>query len=159
MDGLRITVEPLADIAAAAALWRELEPRADGSFFTSWLWVGTWLDATAIEPLLVTAHDGARPIAAGLFAGAARGRRLLHETGSAAWDRLTIEYNDLLVAHDAARDPRPDCLAALVGQATREIGLGGVDRRWLAAAARLSRAASRVVKRRSSAATAVERRA
>jgi CelD/BcsL family acetyltransferase involved in cellulose biosynthesis len=42
----------------------------------------------------------------------------------------------VLVARDVARDPRPACLAALATHAeTGEIGLSGVDARWLSAAA------------------------
>ena len=135
MSRFRVSVEPLHDPSAAEAVWRALEPRADGSFFTSWTWIGSWLAATAVTARMLTVHDGATLVAAGLFGCAGRGRLLLHETGNPAWDRLTIEYNDLLVARDAAADPRPDCLTALAAQPdARAIELGGVDARWLDAA-------------------------
>jgi CelD/BcsL family acetyltransferase involved in cellulose biosynthesis len=135
MSRFRVSVEPLRDLPAAEAVWRALEPRADGSFFTSWTWVGSWLAATAVAARMLTAHEGGRVVAAGVFGSVPRGRLLLHETGNAAWDRLTVEYNDLLVARDAAEDPRPSCLAALAAQPdVRAIDLSGVDARWLAAA-------------------------
>jgi CelD/BcsL family acetyltransferase involved in cellulose biosynthesis len=136
VDRFRVVVEPLGAVEAAEAVWRTLAPRADAGFFTAWDWLGTWLTATAVEVLLATVHDGARLVAAGLFGVAPDGRLLLHETGDPAWDRLTIEYNDLLVARDAPGDPRPSVLAALCAQAGRRgITLNGVDARWLDAAA------------------------
>jgi CelD/BcsL family acetyltransferase involved in cellulose biosynthesis len=136
MSPIEVNVERLRDQSAAATIWRDLEPRADGSFFTSWTWIGTWLAATALEPVMVTAYAGTTVVAAGLFGASPGGRLLLHETGDPAWDRLTIEYNDLLVARDVAGDPRSACLAALAARAgTREIALSGVDAQWFRAAA------------------------
>src|SRR5438045_1605486 len=131
MSRFRVIIEYLQDKPMAQAVWEELAPRAEASFFTSWTWIGTWLSATAIEPVMVTLFDDARLVAAGLFAIDRRGRLFLHETGMPEWDRLTIEYNDLLVARGLSHDPRPDCLAALAARPdVREIHLGGVDARW-----------------------------
>src|SRR5436309_2852928 len=58
----------LSDLPPRAQLepqWRELEARADGSFFTSWSWIEAWLTTTV---------DRAEAAHCSLVSGYARGR-------------------------------------------------------------------------------------
>lgn len=38
-----VALDDPADRVALATRWRALEARAEGSFFTRWAWIGTWL--------------------------------------------------------------------------------------------------------------------
>lgn len=105
MMPLDATLSPLDDFSALEPVWRDLETRADRSFFLSWTWIGTWLKTFAENPLLVKVCDsGGRAIGLGLFSPASetrkkivRARQLrLHETGDPDRDVITIEYNTLL---------------------------------------------------------------
>lgn len=105
MTPLTARIAPLDDLARLETAWRELEARADRAFFLSWTWIGTWVETFASRPWVVevTGPDG-RIIGLGLFCEATetrkkiiRARQLrLHETGDAAQDVITIEYNTLL---------------------------------------------------------------
>jgi CelD/BcsL family acetyltransferase involved in cellulose biosynthesis len=108
-----VTLGPLNDVEALAASWRELEARADCSFFQSWTWIGSWLkalpDLTALSVL--TAKD------AGTIVGlCVIGRRLarrhgfvsvrgwfLNETGDPALDTLTVEHSGVLMQRGTER--------------------------------------------------------
>lgn len=114
---IRATQEPLPPIDALEPRWRALEARADGSFFLSWTWIGSWLRATGARPDLVGVRDGAGDeIGLALFGLAPEKRRLgrprtlrLNESGDADRDRMFIEYNAPL----AARDREMDVAAAI----------------------------------------------
>lgn len=98
------TLIPEQDVLAAR--WQALEARGHGSFFTSWTWVGAWLESYAVRPelLAVTDSDG-RDIALALVGHAMAPRLLgrtatlsLNQSGAASADRAFIEYNGLLTA-------------------------------------------------------------
>jgi len=133
---MKIEISSSYDLAELAASWTELESRADGNFFLSWRWIGTWLRTTGMRPLLVKAMDGDGVAALGLLTPSRRRRHILsvnqlylHETGNADFDALTIEYNNFLVARIAHPGLVVEILRAL--QATDpswdEILLGGVS--------------------------------
>lgn len=108
-----VTLEPLTDVEGLGAPWRELEARADCSFFQSWTWIGSWLkalpDSTALSVL--TAKD------AGTVVGlCVLGRRFarrhgfvgvrgwfLNETGDPALDTLTVEHSGVLAQRGIER--------------------------------------------------------
>jgi CelD/BcsL family acetyltransferase involved in cellulose biosynthesis len=133
---MEITVTQSTELPDLAASWMELEARADGGFFLSWRWIGSWLRATGAKPLLVTAKKDGRIVALGLLARARR-RRLffsvsqlcLHETGLAECDAVMIEHNNFLVARDAPADAVADLLRALqtADPSWDEIVLGGIS--------------------------------
>lgn len=113
-DGLTATLEPLADPEALRRDWCDLERRADGSFFLSWLWIGTWLEGLppGERPHVLRATQDGRVVALAVLM-TARGRRLgclpvqrfwLHETGDPGYDALTVEYNGFLVDRDWAAE-------------------------------------------------------
>ncbi|HKQ10750.1 MAG TPA: GNAT family N-acetyltransferase [Rhizomicrobium sp.] len=132
---MKIEISSSYDLAQLAADWMELEPRADGNFFLSWRWIGTWLRATGVRPLLVRAAENGAPAALGLLTSCRRKRHFLsvnqlclHETGMAESDALTIEYNDFLIARSAPADMRGEILRALQssGQDWDELILSGI---------------------------------
>jgi len=105
---------PLVDIGPLALKWRHLEQRSSCSFFQSWTWIGTWLSqlpkSAALYLLEVIDEDsviglalfGARTV---VRHGFVRSRSLLlHETGSEAMDRMTIEYNSILAEAGRERE-------------------------------------------------------
>lgn len=107
MTAPEVTLSIGRDRTALAAAWRQLEADADASFFTAWGWIGTWLEHlphNVVPHLLHIRRDGAT-VALGLFVARRQFRYglmpvrqwYLHETGVAALDELTIEYNGLLV--------------------------------------------------------------
>ena len=47
------SVEPLANLDSLEVMWRDLQARADCSFFLSWQWIGCWLRETGLRPAVV----------------------------------------------------------------------------------------------------------
>ena len=102
----------LPPIAALQQEWRQLEARSECSMFTSWTWIGCWielLEGRAELRLLRALRDG-RTVGLGLLAkfterrhGVVVSRTLrLHATGRPELDILTIECNGFLVERDGA---------------------------------------------------------
>lgn len=97
-------IEAIASRDALAASWRDVERRGEGAFFTSWTWIGTWLDTLPadIEPCLVRAARGSDTVAlaVAVFRRARRHvivrSRQLHfnSTGDPRYDAIAIEHND-----------------------------------------------------------------
>ncbi|MEO6104749.1 MAG: GNAT family N-acetyltransferase [Pseudoxanthomonas sp.] len=88
--------------------WCALEADADGSPFTSWPWIATWLATLPahIEPQVVRVYDDDQVLALGLLVYSRQQglRRLLgggilnlQQTGDEMLDEITIEYGGLLV--------------------------------------------------------------
>lgn len=124
MKPLAAKIAPLVDLPRLETVWRELETRADRSFFLSWPWIGTWLETFAKRPWIVeiSAPDG-KIIGLGAFCEARetrakviRARQLrLHETGDPAEDVITIEYNTLLAEQGMEEATWFAALRALTG--------------------------------------------
>ena len=96
-------LEPVRSSASVERLWAELAAERAGSFFTSWIWIGTWLSLLpdALQPRLLIATTQGRPSAAGILVHRNQRRHLLvssrqlhlHATGDPRFDCLTIEHN------------------------------------------------------------------
>lgn len=111
---LRFSLTEIADIGDLEAQWRDLETRADASFFQSWSWIGTWLAGmpAGMTPLVARCTAAGDTVALGIIVPSRRRRRLLwrprrlllNETGDAVFDSLFIEHNGFLTerGHDAA---------------------------------------------------------
>ena len=132
---MKIEISSSYDLSQLAADWIALESNAEGNFFLSWRWIGTWLRATGTRPLLVKATEQDRPLALGLITPCRRKRHFLsvnqiclHETGKEEFDALTIEYNNFLVARAAPADTPVSILRTLQsdGPDWDEIVLGGI---------------------------------
>jgi CelD/BcsL family acetyltransferase involved in cellulose biosynthesis len=143
-----ITLTPVADWAALGERWRDLESRAEASFFQTWSWIGCLAAERYDDPVLLQAQRAGRTVALGLF-NRRRGwifdTLWLHETGLPQLDSLFIEHNGLLT-HAAATAEANEavhaaCLAAarhapLAGRLRgRRLILNGVDATYLRAAA------------------------
>lgn len=99
-----MTVERLSSISLLEAEWRDLEARALGSVFQSWLWIETWLlNLSANWAVVRVVHEG-RLIGLGVLAESIANRPLygvmpvigLHETPESALGKIAIEYNGFL---------------------------------------------------------------
>lgn len=97
-------MERLPPLPVLAKLWLQFEQPANGSFFTTWCWIGTWLKTlpAGIGLLLLLAFRNGEP--AGVAIGTRRDitrhlfvrARQLHfnSTGDSAFDCIFIEHND-----------------------------------------------------------------
>jgi CelD/BcsL family acetyltransferase involved in cellulose biosynthesis len=107
LDALACELVPLTEFIELGKDWEALESFADGSFFTSWTWIHSWISVlpAGIDLWVLKARR------AGLLCGLAilvktRRRVLgladaeswwLHATGRPECDLVFIEYNDFLV--------------------------------------------------------------
>jgi len=112
-----IAIEPVTDFAALAPVWRELERRADCSFFQSWAWTGCLAEERFAEPWLLIARRGDRVVGLALLN---RGPRagltrpiLLGESGKPDLDSIFTEHNGLLLDRDEPDGLAARCWAAL----------------------------------------------
>ncbi|HVA11651.1 MAG TPA: hypothetical protein VNF99_00240, partial [Stellaceae bacterium] len=128
-------LRPASAVVNLAQLWRDLEARAEISFFLSWDWIGRWLAETEIAPLLLSASAGDRIVALALFRPARLRRHffvrprawLLHQTGDPDFDAITIEHNGILVDCGFRDGAIRGCLAHLMSSAAwDEAHFGGV---------------------------------
>ena len=86
-------------------LWRDLEARADPTFFLSWEWIGAWLaELDPLPPVLIGEAGGALVLLGALIprrrveGGIVRVNALhLHTTGARAKDVIAMEYNGFLI--------------------------------------------------------------
>ena len=93
---------PVPDLAL---LWRDLEARADTTFFLSWSWIGAWIAELGHCPPVLFGEAGGALLLLGLVvpqrrceAGVIRVNGLrLHTTGERGKDCIAIEYNGFLV--------------------------------------------------------------
>lgn len=146
MTELTVEIEPARTRPNLAADWRDLQARADPSFFQSWGWLGTWLDwlPDRFEPLCLTVRAGRQPVGLALMCPARvwrrrliRARRLqLSETGDRHYDQLTVECSGFLLDR---RQPAAIARAAFAGLVRHardwnELVLPGIDDRALALA-------------------------
>jgi len=105
-----LSESPLASVLEAE--WRDLESRADVSFFTSWTWIGAWMRQlpASLKPTLLRATQGPRTVGLALLMPR-HARRLgvigaktlhLHATGDDGFDDITLEYNGLVADREAS---------------------------------------------------------
>lgn len=127
---IRVELSRPNDLAALEVKWRALEPHMDGSFFTSWTWIGCMAETRFPDPVLLEAFDGMRPVGLALF-NRKRGRLHLSETGDPVLDGLTVEHNGIMSAPDCGDAVRAACLTAArrVARAVVLSGVASADRR------------------------------
>jgi CelD/BcsL family acetyltransferase involved in cellulose biosynthesis len=133
-----IRVSGVEDFAALGDHWRDLERRAEGSFFQSWTWVGCLAAERFPDVVLVEATEAGRTVALALFN---RVRRTvlpsvlyLGESGNAEMDSPYIEQNGVLAAAGREDELTGRCLRAVAS--SHDLVLSGVGERVLAAARR-----------------------
>jgi CelD/BcsL family acetyltransferase involved in cellulose biosynthesis len=134
-------IKPLPPVQQLEPLWRDLEARAESSFFLSWHWIGTWLAESGVQPALLVALR--KDVAVGLALigqdcprlGPLRFPRIhLNQAGIADLDCVYIEYNDLLIDRVDAEATRAACLEALTNSCAGIGGLQWQEMRWAASA-------------------------
>ena len=105
---LEVTQAAVGSPASLESDWRSVESSGRISFFQSWDWIGSLLEAlpAGVQPSVLRVFSDRRLVALGLLwrgtqqrHGFVRSRTLhLNETGLADFDRLTIEHNGLVTA-------------------------------------------------------------
>ena len=119
-----VRMESLTDREALSNRWKELETRANATFFTSWSWVGNWLEQLpeGIEPLVLIAEASGRVVGLALFVERKVARHFflvssrslfLQETGLPEYDRLTLEYSSLLLDAEIEQEVAARCIEFL----------------------------------------------
>ena len=134
-----VSVETLQNIARLETSWKELEARATHSFYLSWLWIGTWLRhlPEGAQPHVLVARASSKIVGLAIicrrrawsFGPHARARWLLNETGDTRFDRLCIEYNNILSERSMADAIIVACLEALTHRLRHsdQLVLSGID--------------------------------
>jgi CelD/BcsL family acetyltransferase involved in cellulose biosynthesis len=107
-----VSLENLKSIAWLETAWKELEARVTHSFFLSWLWIGTWLRhiPDGVQTHVLVARSSSKIVGLAIICRRkawrlgphARARWLLNETGDNRFDRLFIEYNNILAEQSDA---------------------------------------------------------
>lgn len=135
-----VRVSRVEDFAALELRWRDLERRADGSFFQSWTWVGCLAAERFPDPVLVEATDGGRTVALGLFNRVRRrigpSALFLGETGNPEMDCPYVEQNGILT--EAGRESELTALCLQPLAASHDITLSGIGETVLDATRRAS---------------------
>lgn len=138
---IRIDLSPLPPLDVLASIWRDLEARADRSFFLSWTWIGAWLATIDCRPDLLMARVDDEIVGLALVHARLKTRHrllpvwtlFLHQTGDDAEDVITIEYNDVLADRRHQHGVRDACLRFLMdhgdcgGREVGEVLLGGFE--------------------------------
>lgn len=146
-DEICVNLVSLPPLAELASTWQDLQARSDHSFFTSWAWIGCWLETLppTITPLLLTAKRAGKIVGAGILIAKTRKQMRfletpalhLHATGDPDLDLVTIEYNGFL----ADRSDVSNTVAAMLGHLFRNAAFhcnevfmpGAVDRESVSA--------------------------
>jgi CelD/BcsL family acetyltransferase involved in cellulose biosynthesis len=130
---VRFHVQTALSSGDLGLLWRDLEARADITFFLSWDWMSAWIAELETPPLILVGEAGGALVLLGLLvprlrreaAGAIRVRGLhLHATGRADLDMIAHEYNGFLVDRVWAGQAEAEAVAWLLG---RRIGAHRYD--------------------------------
>ena len=132
---IRVRVTGVKDLATLGVRWRDLEQRANGSFFQSWTWVGCLAEERFPDPVLVEATEHGRIVALALFNRIRWwfGPPVLHlsESGTAALDCPYVEQNGVLT--EAGREDELTALCLRAVAPRYDLALSGVSRSVLAA--------------------------
>lgn len=132
-----VSLENLKSIAWLETSWKELEARVTHSFFLSWLWIGTWLRhlPDGAQPHVLVARSSSKIVGLAIICRRrawslgphARTRWLLNETGDTRFDRLFIEYNNILAEQsDAVIAAGLDALTSRLRRSDQLV-LSGID--------------------------------
>lgn len=122
MGGISFAFRKLTDPQTLGADWRDLEERADGSFFLSWDWIGCWLDTIDTDVFVLEGCIEGRIVALALlcsvrhtqFGCFGQSAIYLNQTGDLAADRIAIEYNGVLLDRNVPSDAAQQAIRALI---------------------------------------------
>lgn len=136
---IRVTCRKLQEVNGIEALWRDLESRANCSFFITWPWIGAWLEHLPAQSDVRILKAFCGPELVGLAAIVKTRRRLgtislcdawhLHASGDAGFDSICIEHNDFLVDTRRADEVRLAMIHAWMAMSDRvaELHLPGLN--------------------------------
>lgn len=101
-------------ISDVEEMWTALEQRAEPNFFLSWNWIGTWLTAFNIKPMLLEIKNEKEQTVGLGFLTKTRSRYKfltlerfnLNRTGNPEMDQIWIEYNDILLESENENEIR-----------------------------------------------------
>jgi len=115
-----VRISGVEDFEALGRRWRDLEHRADCSFFQSWTWYGCLAAERFPDPVLVEATEAGRTVALALF-NRVRHRfgpsaLYLGESGQAELDCPYIEQNGVLAETGRAEELTVICLRAVASR-------------------------------------------
>ncbi len=131
-----VQISAVKDFAALGLQWRDLEQRANGSFFQSWTWVGCLVAERFADPILVQATEAGRVVALGLFNRVRRrfgaATLYLNEAGSPELDTPYVEHNGILT--EAGRETELTEASLRPLAAAFDLVLSGVGRTVVQAA-------------------------
>lgn len=121
---LRFRIEPMPHIDLLGDMWRELEGRADHSFFLSWVWIASWIEESGAAPVVLVGEAEGQVVLLGLLVPGRQGRVApfavnalrLHETGDSRQDVITIEYNGFLVDQQWSARAEREAVSFLLGE-------------------------------------------
>ena len=121
---LRAELLPLPALSELEGAWRDLESRADTTFFLSWTWIGTWLRLLPgdVDARLVVVRQVGRVVGLAVACDRTVRRRLfdsrarfLNCAGDEVLDELTVEYNGFLAERGLEAEVASAGLRALRG--------------------------------------------
>ena len=139
---MKLSLCKTTDFERLGILWRDLEARADASFFQSWDWTGCLAEERFRNPIVLEARDGNRVVALALFnqilSSSRRSTLCLGESGNPERDDIFIEKNGILVERGTPAELLVACLetarrADLDTPAPHILRLSGVDEKHLVA--------------------------
>ena len=130
---ITFSICPIDDYANLAETWRDLETRANASFFLTWDWIGCWLEQARVPGFVVSGRRNGKVVLIGIVHPASYRRHrvinshalLLNQTGNPELDSITIEYNGFLIDRNIG-GPLQGCLEFLQHAEVTKI----VGRRW-----------------------------
>ena len=134
-----ISLNPVSDLDALEADWRDLAQRTRPSFFLTWGWIGSWLQAlpSDISPLVLRIRLNERTVGLATLTSSQQRRNgfvrstilNFNETGNAALDGITVEHNDVLMEAGLESEIVPRILAWLTEEhpGWDEIFVRGID--------------------------------
>lgn len=101
MSTYKAELSPLSSMDVLQSEWTSVEESSDNTFFLSWTWVKTWLDAIQPNAEVLKVWCGSELVGIALVVLKRTGfgikRSLfLHQTGDAQQDQMWIEYNGIL---------------------------------------------------------------
>ena len=141
LAGTEVTasLEVLPRLDRLAAMWRDLECRANASFFLSWDWIGAWLTEVSVQPFLMIGRRADKVVALGLLQH--KSKRIgpfvweslfLNQAGDQEFDCINIEFNDFLLDRACMDESRRACVNELL-RVRRNGSLRWRELRWAAA--------------------------
>jgi CelD/BcsL family acetyltransferase involved in cellulose biosynthesis len=120
-ENIIFTLTRLQSVSELRTRWRELEERADSSFFQTWDWIGCWIEEAQIAPFVLTGRKGSTIVALGVLQPSRQHRHLIVTTdalllqhlGQKDKDAVTIEYNGFLLDRTVDQGALKACVAFL----------------------------------------------